>query len=334
MPDNREIQLDWEKRDALLRPYLNRLTGLEQHREAEGQATTIHVGARAIRIDAWEREQILEHLVGGGSGDQQALLAEGVAFQTRTLVDLGGDGKDRDSTDLLLDTALGLKMMEETQSAINQMVLSGQIEDARQLTRFRNKIGTVLQDLKLAIGEQHTIEAAAIAGIEPVKAPPTTVKRTPPPREETTDDVVNDLARAVRQTTDARKTVRPARRSKARPVVWALTLILVAVGAVSLITQDKPVLLEPLQPVDFAVTPEITYAQCVPPSILTRVDFRVWQGLGDEGRYRLAENASRIASVAGYTGVQISDYKGTVLAQWLRDEGIRILVPEPKPASE
>jgi hypothetical protein len=334
MPEISEIRLDREKRDALLRPYLNRLAGLEQHRDAEGLATTIHVGARTIRIDAWEREQILEHLNTTGSGEREALLAEGVAFQTRTLVDLGSAEPDPDSPDLLLDAALGLKMMEETQSAINQMVLSGQIEDARQLTRFRNKIGSVLQDLKQAIGEQHTVEAAAIAEITPAEPPPIPMNRTPSHREETTDDVVSDLVKSVEKAADARNTVRSVRRSKARPVVWALTVILVAVGAVSMITQDQPVLLEPLQPVDFAATPEITYAQCIPPSILTRVEFRVWQKLGDEGRYRLAENVSRIASVAGYSGVQISDYQGTVLAQWLRNEGIRILVPSPQPAPE
>ncbi len=337
-----EIHLDQEKRAALLRPYMDRLGGLERHRDAEGKATTIHVGARSFRIDPWERERILAHLGEDEAGSWESLLVEGAALQTRTLVDLDSAEPDTDASQLVLDTAIGLKMMEDAQGVINRMILSGQMEEARQLTRFRNKIGQVLQDLKQAIGENQVAEAEAIAGIQPAQRLPEETELPgsdePASTEDVTSGVLNDLADNLEQAASAGAVdpTRAPRRSKARPAVWALTVSLVALGAVSLLTREAPTVIEPLQPVAFTATPEITYAQCVPPSILARVDNRAWLEMGDEGRYRLVENASRIASVAGYTGVLLSDNQGTVLAQWLRDEGIRILLPAPqsKPALE
>jgi len=145
-----------QARDVALGPYLSILGKLSEHLEEGSRVSTIHVGDRTVEVEPWERVQVLGALNEPSEDDDLAwrrILADGVAYRTRCIVDLGevGDPGKQDTTAserLRMDIALGVSLMEESQQAINLLVLGGKLDEAKNLTRFRHKIKRTLDDLK------------------------------------------------------------------------------------------------------------------------------------------------------------------------------------------
>ena len=92
-----------------------------------------------------------------------ALVVEGVAFQKKASTELGwlaaGTAAEIDAVENLVgvltaDAAFGLALLEETQRSIDMMVLSGEIDKAKRLTGFRNRLGRSVGEIKDQIGEE------------------------------------------------------------------------------------------------------------------------------------------------------------------------------------
>lgn len=131
-------------------------------------------GARSLGLDAWEKS-VLEQALSGGAGNGThwcSLLLEGVALESKFRAEteqldhgdalpevVGRELRQR----LVIDAAVGLALLEESQLAINAMILDGKVGHAKKLTHFRNKLGESVNKMGEKIGQQALTEARVMS---------------------------------------------------------------------------------------------------------------------------------------------------------------------------
>ena len=173
------------QRERALNPYLEKLRAWN---EAGGgpvemdRPARIRVGERAVTIRPWERARIREAF----GPDQEAfpgssLLAQGVALLTKTLVDVEQLRRDphlpletlyRLQAALMLDTAIGMALLRETQDTIDRLVFSGKVEQAKQFTEFRHKLVRMVNEIKQLLSATEREQAETLSGaLAPAEAP-------------------------------------------------------------------------------------------------------------------------------------------------------------------
>jgi hypothetical protein len=342
-------------RDAALGPYLSMLERLSEHRAEGTRDSTIHVGERTVDVEPWERAHLLGALDEQGEADDLAwrrVLADGVAFRTRCLVDLDGVGDDAESGNaeterLLVDVALGLRLMEEAQQAINLLVLGGKLEDAKNLTRFRHKIKRTLDDLKGRVGEDATRRAEAMAPeMAPDMAPKVAPKVAP-------DRAEREVGREPVRQAERRPVAGPpedpepgfvpqAPERKRRALMPILLVILVLCGGALaglefgwidpglLPPWEKQV--EPLTLADLTRFPQLTAVDGTALSLFAEMPYAQWRSMKPNGRTAMAEDLARVVKEAGYTGMLLRAETGKPLADWIPETGVRIL-DDPRAAA-
>ena len=170
------------QRERALGPYLEKLRSWN---EAGGEpadldrSARIRVGKHAVTVRPWERARIRDAFrPGDGAAPWTRLLAQGIALLTKTLVDVGQLQRNphmpleemyRVQAELMLDTAIGMALLRETQDAIDGLVFSGSVEEAKQLSEFRNKVARTVNGIKRLLSETERKQAENIAG-EPARA--------------------------------------------------------------------------------------------------------------------------------------------------------------------
>lgn len=326
------------QRRAVLAPYLIRLKTLRSGQTATG----------GLQLDAWERG-VVEKIDGTPENGWSTLVAEGIAFRTKYADDLRRLESDPDAADvvraqLATDAAVGLALMAETQQTVNLLVLSGEIDVAKKLSGFRNKIAQGLSTIRETIGEAafrgaqtnstrmtvdraaHTRPAAHAEGIRGGGSPEAPYSGEPLDINaliaELPDAFIRRSAPSARPIHLQITTVDEGspRRIKglliilaALVVVWCV-LVLPKLGGV----EPLPLLTEQQMPQNAA----IRELMARPPSLFVEVDGTRWKQLSRGERGQLVKEVGEIAAASGYTGVQFRDTHGSSVAQWLQSQGV------------
>ena len=152
-----------KQRRAALAPFIAKL-GLHK-REGVLQRVPSYVvlGDTKIGLDPWERQILQEafEAPNGGYHPLAQLVAEGLAFQVKCRRQLGflglGTGNGSSAANgqppavieqLINDAAIGLAVLEDTQRAINGLIISGEIDSAKKLTGLKNRVNHSVGQLK------------------------------------------------------------------------------------------------------------------------------------------------------------------------------------------
>lgn len=150
----------------------------------------------------------------------------------------------------------------------------------------------------------------------------------PEPETVPTDEIIQELSRDL-DNTAVEQTDAHIQRGIVQPMVWTMMLLVVLLGGWTFLVQEP--VLEPgaLNLNSFRATPEILQVQVTPPDVVAQISINRWMKLRPASRIRLMEDASRIASTAGYSSVTFNGTDGTMLARWRRTDGVRLLHPRP-----
>jgi len=148
------------------------------------------------------------------------------------------------------------------------------------------------------------------------------------PATEPTDEIIDDLSRGLDHSAAERADAR-SQKGILQPMVWTMMLLVVLLGGWTFLIQEPSLEPAPLDLNSFRSTPEILQVDLTPTDILAQISINRWMKLRPESRIRLMEDASHIASTAGYSSLTFNGTDGTVLARWRRADGVQLLYPEP-----
>ncbi len=341
-------------RQQFLKPYLERLVALDGHAQSPGSPTRINVGSRSLRIEPWERGVVVGSLKSGDNGESvwPGLLADAVALQVKSLSDLERLARTAETengaseglrTELELDAGFGFALMTEIQRAVDGLIVAGEMDLARKLTRFRNKLVHQLGELRGPLGREG-VERAEYLAAELIAEARRAEKEEGEDEEDGPGEKTNAHALLSLETklstgqteggrapgvVVTRRTVRRRRRPKTLPLLGVLA---VSVAAWLLITV-RPALTRVELPVfsvaDFQSVPAVVEVRAKPPALYVTVDSDAWRSLSDERKTKAVQAiASRIAT-AEYTGANLTDSAGRTVARWLKHSGVKLIEPAP-----
>ena len=299
---------------------------LEQLEEARRAGGDLREAFDGIELDSWELDQLGHGL--DGTASWQALIAEGVAFRNKFQTDLGWIPSGRemsaeDATDLrrllITNTAVGIALLAEIQLAVNQLVLSGGMEDAKRLTGFRNKIGQSLNNLRDRVGANGYAEAEELSEglVTPAEQASWTERDGPAPFA---------AERAPSRSPAGRPVIFKSAetRSHIKPLLMLLGLTVVVWG-VFIMPKFSGKTLPELTMQDVAPRAEIRHVVARPPSLYVKLDTQKWRALSKEERLSLVEDVGRTATAAGYHGARFTLENGRTAAQWLKERGSQLI---------
>jgi len=297
---------------------------LEQLEEARRSGADLQEALAGTDLDAWELAQ-LNHGLDDASNRWHTLIVEGVAFRNKYETDLGwAPGEEQFSAEehadflaiLTTDAALGIALLEETQRTINQLVLSGELDEAKRLTGFRNKIGQSVNELKGHLGAEGYAEATSISeGLVTPEEQASWTEREPAP--------------FVPAKSSSKPVVRVVFKKEAlhyhvKPLLMLLGLSVVVWGVFILpeltFTQSQTLTLNDVSP-----RSEIRYVVAKPPSLFVELDSREWHTLSEQERLSLVDDVGRTAAAAGYNGAHFKLENGKTAAQWLKKRGSQLV---------
>jgi hypothetical protein len=313
-----EVDDSAKQRYAVLAPYLDRLDGGE---------------AGGSTLDPWEKSVLEQTIVAADStsDDWAILVAQGIALQSK----YRDDRRPLETSDsippetlttlhaqLMTDAAIGLALMEETQRAIDLMVLSGQIDEAKKLTGFRTKLVQTVSRIKETIGPTayraaETLSAKMVPPQEDKLATGTAEDREPPPA----------FIKRTHTTVKPTPAPKPKKRKTAsiedrtKPLIALLAVLILAwvVFILPRLNRERlPVITEQEMPQSAA----IRELMARPPSLFIEVDSQTWNAMSAADRRQLVKEVGEVAEASGYTGVQFRDSTGISVAQWLLTQGV------------
>lgn len=308
---------------------------LEQLEEARHSGTDLQEALAGIDLDAWELAQ-LNHGLGDASNRWQALIVEGVAFRNKYETDLGWapSGQQLSAEEhadfraiLTTDAALGVALLEETQRAVNQLILSGELDEAKKLTGFRNKIGKSINELRDHLGAAGFAEATSISEelVTPEEQASWTGRERPKfvPAKTTSRGAMKQWGSSSRPT-DQVVFKSEVLHSHLKPLLMLLGLSVVVWGVFILpkLTFES-VLTLTLN--DISPRSEIRHVVAKPPSLFVELDSREWHTLSKQEQLDLVDDVGRTAAAAGYNGAHFKLENGKPAAQWLKERGGRLI---------
>lgn len=325
-------------RQEVLMPFLERLCLSEGRLSLPATERRLGFSAELLDLDPWEQE-VLETALRRRAGEPadacSCLMAEGVAFQAKCLTQFGRledpahrtpDAWGSFCEELVVDAAVGIALLEELQREIDTFVREGELERAKRLSGFRNKLVRNVKRLKEAIGAEgaRRAEAHAATMIAPVESGPGAGVSLELP------DWARTPTRRSKAQTKRRRPEPPMARTQRRTnrLAWLTALLIVACGAwlaLILPAQLARVELQVLETRDFASVPEVASIQARPPSLFVRVDGVRWNDADRERRLAAIESIGAIAARAGYSGAHVTDSGGVAVASWTEGRGPRLI---------
>jgi hypothetical protein len=160
---------------ASLAPYLDRFR--EADRQDNGGAVSAQE-SHGLGLELWERAGLRTALAGGngisGRCSSSSLLAHGIALRSKLGEELvrlnSGDlrpGETRDGLfrELITDAAIGLLLIRDAQQVINELILQGDIRQAKRFTSFRAKLRDGVTRIAEQIGNDALQQARAAAEV-------------------------------------------------------------------------------------------------------------------------------------------------------------------------
>jgi len=329
------------QRERALNPYLEKL---QAWNEADGgpaeldRPALIRVGERAVTIRPWERARIREAF--GPDRESRpwtALLAQGVALLTKTLVDVEQLRRDphlpletlyRLQAGLMLDTAIGMALLRETQDAIDRLVFSGDVEQAKQFSEFRHKLVRMVNEIKQLLSATEREQAESLSGASaPAEAPGEPGPGDPLKRLSGAIEAVEDQPTGWAAIRKRRRRIPSAVvlpvRVPTRTEILGVMLFVALAAWVVLVQVPAEMVEKPKQLTRWATSRPDLFEQfdARPPSLFATLAPDAWDSLSNSGRHDLLKNLAGLAKDYGYTGVLIRDAQGRPVAHWLEVSG-------------
>jgi hypothetical protein len=330
-----EVKTCQEERQAVLGPYLDQLNMLTRGGEMHGDSE-IELGIQSLGFDSWEAA-ILHKALAPPEGESvlewYSLIAEGVAFQSKYVAEIKTlkDGELIDpeqqveiNSRLMADASIGLALTQELQSVVDSMIGHGEIEEAKKLTAFRNKIRRSVTEIKERIGGA-AFEAAHVISdgmAEQVEQPMPSSHRPVALEKEpyTLTDSKDRPDRRVHIT----RTGDPEAQGHLGMLLLTLGALLLIWGIFIL----PRVRYEPLPILTSADMPSslaIASVTARPPSLFIEVESRAWKGMSEQDRRQLVDKVGAAAKAAGYRGARFTTARGQTVASWLEQRGAWLL---------
>ena len=310
-----------------LTPYVEKLSIVAAPGES-GQAPAVVAGSQRMETNAWEREALARALDGATEDEWEGLLVEAYALEAKYLTEFAENDADGEAFSepqrnrLTDDATLGLILMEQTQRAVNAMVLSGQIDQAKHLSTFRNRIGHTVTAMKEQLGDQAfcIAEARSVKIVPPVEPGPVHAPIAEPP----------PVKRAPKSVCE------PAPETDGRAEYTRPLLLILAVAIVAWVIVVLPRLShEPMHVLTIHELPHSTMIAELtarPPSLFVELRSDEWTGLGPDERLRIVEEIGQAARASGYTGAQFTSSEGGTVASWLREAGATLTTRSDSPS--
>ena len=307
---------------------------LTQLEETRRQGFDLRRTLDGIELNEWEFDQLAEGLDESAKA-WQSLVVEGVALRNKLVTDLGwvmGSGKigpeeAAEINELLIaDAALGIALVAETQQAINQLILVGEINEAKKLTNFRTKIAQSLAELRPRVGEDGFSTAQELSeGFITPNDRASWTRRTGDSAGQR-NAVPRFGAKSQRPTGAVVRVVSGSEEtgSSLKPLMVLLG-VLVMLWAALILPRLTAEPLPVLKLRDVTPRAEIRHVVARPPSLFVQLDARMWQALSREGRLALVDDVGRTAASAGYHGVNFTVEDGRTAAQWLKERGSELV---------
>ena len=342
-------------RQIALSPYLAQLHGwLEQLVNVHpDHPARISVGTNTVTLEGWDHEQLRLYFdtETGLDGVRAELVAHSIAVVLKTTFDVGRlkEDKQRDSEsfyalqgELMLDSALGIAVLHETQTMINELVQSGSIIDAKALSLFRHQIIRAINSARQCIADSDYHQAESLA----------TTLGGPPVDDAVAEDIVvsttveeilvepSEVAETTPETAPEPEPLRRPSRRKKQPravttpganfsVTMGLTVCLIATAVCFAITVGAPAITD--QPTARILRADLVNPDAfvdlvaLPPSVYVTIDTENWNSLDDRDRRQLIDSLGIRAESAGYSGVLLKTLEGRPVARWLETRGYELI---------
>jgi len=330
-------------RQIALTPYLAQLRSwLEQVENVHpDHPARITVGTSTVTLEGWDREQLrlCFDTESGQAGALAELVAHSIGVVLKTTFDVGKLKQDRQDNsvgfyalqgELMLDSALGIAVLHETQTMINELVQSGSIIDAKALSLFRHQIIRAINSARQCIADSDYQQAESLAttlGGPPVQddalgdsTPPSTIEQINP------EPTPEPQRRRSRQRKQPAAVATPGAGFS---VTLGLTFCLIATAVFFAITVGAPAMLD--QPTARILRADLVNPDAfvdlvaLPPSIYVTIDTESWNSLDERDRRQLIDSLGIRASSAGYSGVHLKTLEGRPVARWLEMRGYELI---------
>lgn len=279
-------------------------------------------------LDDSEREVAQGEIEGAGPGAASAEHGSGV----EPPVPLVGAAAEGGLDQLALDVAIGNGLMVDVQRVMNALVGAGQLEAAKQLTRFRHTIRQDMTEVQRALDamkepveetQRRRAEVAYRWDAEAKHGGRTDTEQTKPTVAEHRRHRREALARAL--VAQKRRIALLGTVAVALAVVWAVLVWLPA-------TRRTEV--QALTLADFSPIPDIIAVAGSPPSAYLTVDRARWEQMDEEARLKMIRSVGFILARTEYTGALFRDASGRDVGEWLKGGKTRVIpVAGPPPTA-
>jgi len=335
-------------REIALRPYLDKLRNwLEQVETMHpDQPAQITIESSKVTLEGWDRQQLQRFF------DKETkpacihaeLMAHAIAMLCKVSFDISqlqnDDGSDSAKFyalqgELMLDSALGIAVLHETQTTINKLIQDGLMADAKAMSLLRHQIIHAVNVARRCIANSDFDQAESLA----------TALGAPADCNSVLDESIATTSIEQRQSVpiEAVETVNKKTRKRQRrqssqakqaadagfPVTMGLAILLAATAVFFAITVGVPTVLdrspEMILRSDLANPKEFVDLVALPSSIYVTIDSERWNQLDERERRQTIDNLGIRAASAGYAGLLLRTLDGQPVARWLNKRGFELI---------
>lgn len=335
-------------RQKAIQPYLDKLhawcNSAAGSQDLE-HAAKVTLGSQQLVLEPWERAQLMRFFA-GSLENVPALLAHGVAIVIKSTLDVERLKKAKANAsvesyalqaELMLDTAIGMALLKETELVTAAEVQDGNVDTAKSLSVFRHKLsrGVAQARTNIAESEQRQAEALADSLIAGQFARQVAAGRaTAGDREPAAPRLIEEEEPLPIGHTPSRrrrpgppKTVGHRQPIKSVQIPGRFTLLAVTVCVLATVwlafVQVPSMLRKDLQPIHAAQLgdhPGLT-VDSRPPSLFVTLPETQWVSMDSTEQDALIDSISSVATLKGYTGAVVTTDTGKPVARWLRERG-------------
>jgi len=286
-----------------------------------------------LTLEPWLVARLREEFAATAT-DEAGVLTQSVALLIKCRIDsdrLATTGKRDEKlyaveAELMLDLGVGLALSRELQQLVDETVRRGDVQTAKQLSRFHHTVRAASQNARGALAAKELERAEAWT--DSLTEIPQAAAVRPGDAElqrlawQAGDDHDRERLRAFRSRTLSLAAWLPSRTESLVALLGILlTAWLCVVSLPEMLSTPPPsVTLDDLP--SRGVIVEVESRQ---PSLYATIDAGAWNALDDVGRRRVVRNLSSLLLTYGYTGTLLRRPDGRPVARWLGQRGVELL---------
>lgn len=331
MSQSAEVESREAERRVALAPYVDFLISSVGANPEEPPEAIANCG---LELERWEMDAVMRGVHGARSGGNgwEASLAEGVALHAKFLSEIAQIETEEPlppeqwkqvRTQLIWTGAIALALMDEIQFAVDAMVLSGNVKQAKKVSAFRNKLSRLSGQIEERVGEKAYRQAASLA--KELVAPAEALTPAPPRLKEEAEGPPLPARYEHQTRVSAVQHIEiKESTSRTKPLLIAFASVIVlwmVLVAPRFLRSELPTLTKG----ELAFSPAIQTVTARPPSLFLVVDGAAWEGMPSDQREELVREVGRTAEAAGYTGVNLRLDSGGTVGQWSVNRGVQLL---------